>query len=150
MCPLARVTAVAAMEKARELQPPVPAARRLEQIAPDRPHRAQLRRGRERTGLAECLRDLVVGLELCERRSGTDPATALAHPARYDSAQLDQRLGLDDPVAQERDEIGTAGERDRAVSELGGRAVDRVRPEQLQASSLARAPPRARGASPPG
>src|SRR5512133_3644796 len=150
MCPLARVAAVAAVEEARELQPPVPAARRLEQVAPDRPHRAQLRRGRQRAGLPERLWDLAVGLELCERRSRTDPATAFVHPARYDSAQLDQCLGLDDPVAQERDEIGAACERDRAVSELGGRAVDRVRPEQLQASSLAPAPPRAREASPPG
>ena len=41
--------------------------------------------------------------------------------ARHHSAQLDQRLGLDDPVAQERDEIGAPCERDRAVSELGER-----------------------------
>ena len=55
---LPRVAAVAAVQVARELQPPVPAARGLEQVAADRPCRAELRRRGEPAGLAQRVRDL--------------------------------------------------------------------------------------------
>ena len=45
------VARVAAVQVARKLQAPVPAARGLEQVAADRSHRAELRRGSEAAGL---------------------------------------------------------------------------------------------------
>src|SRR5215208_5769890 len=103
---LARVAAVAAVQEAWVLQPPVPAARRLEQIPADRAHRAQLGRGGQRARLAERLRDLRFELQLGQRRARADRRSLDA--ARYDAADVDQRFCLDDPVAQERDEVRAA------------------------------------------
>src|SRR5207244_12301708 len=58
MLALLCVTAVAAVQPARVLEPPVPAARRLEQVAADRAHVAELRRRREPAGLAQRVGDL--------------------------------------------------------------------------------------------
>ena len=96
---LARVAAVAAVEPARELQPPVPAARRLEQVAADRAHVAELRRGGEAARLPQRVGDLRVALELGERRSGAD-ASVPRTPRGTTSAHVDERLGPNEPVAQ--------------------------------------------------
>ena len=74
---LARVAAVAAVEPAREREPPVPAPGRLEEVAADRPHVPELRRGREPARLPQRRRHLRVGLELGERRPGADPERTL-------------------------------------------------------------------------
>src|SRR5690242_19001534 len=88
------VTARAAVEEARVLQAPVPAARRLEQIAADRPHRPQLRRGRQRARLAQRLRHLGIDLELADRRARADASPV--DPSRDELADVDERLRLDD------------------------------------------------------
>ena len=137
---------VAAVQPARELEPPVPAARRLAEVAADRPHRAELRRGGLRARLAQRGGDLRVDLELGERRAGADPRAV--DPARHRVGQVDERVRVDDPVAEERDEVGAAGERDRAVPERRDRLRGVRRAPQLHAA-LARAPPRARAAAPP-
>src|SRR6266536_2005019 len=100
---LARVAALAAVQEARELEPPVPTPRRLEEIAADRPHRAKLRRRRNGAGLAQRLRHFRIPLELGEGRAGSDPGAVDA--ARNEGTDVDQRLGLDDPLAQERHEV---------------------------------------------
>ena len=64
----------AAVQIARELEAPVPAARRLEQVAADRAHVAELRRGGEPACLPERRRNLRIGFELGERRPGADRA----------------------------------------------------------------------------
>src|SRR4051794_36370616 len=97
------VAAVAAVEEAREVEPPVPAPRRLEEIAADRAHRAQLRRRGEPTRLTQRLRDLWVDFELRERRACTNTharrssrdvtRTRSVDPARQDLSQLDERVG---------------------------------------------------------
>ena len=66
------VAAIAAVQVARESQPPVPTARGLQQIAADRPRSPQLGRGREPAGFAQRRRDLRIGLELGEGRAGAD------------------------------------------------------------------------------
>src|SRR5581483_1641552 len=81
---VAREARVAAMQAARVLEPPVPAARRLQEVAADRAHVPQLRRRGEAAGLAQRLRDLRVDLELGERRAGADDIAA--HAARDDAA----------------------------------------------------------------
>jgi hypothetical protein len=62
-------------------------------------------------------RESAVDLELAERRPGADrrPVDAL----RDGAAQLDERLGRDDAVAQERHQLGAAAERDGPVPERG-------------------------------
>src|SRR2546423_35498 len=52
MPPLLRGAALAAGEPGGNLEPPVPAARRLEEVAADRAHRAELGRRGEPAGLA--------------------------------------------------------------------------------------------------
>jgi hypothetical protein len=120
-----RQAPLAAVQPARKLQSPVPAARRLQQVAADRPHGSHLWRGREAAGLAERLRDLRVDLELAERRPGADAGAV--DPARHDLAELDERLHLDEVVAQQRDELGAACKRTGAVAERRRRLVERAR-----------------------
>src|ERR687895_66422 len=64
---VAGVADIAAVQPAGELQAPVPAACRLEQVPAEGAHRPELWRRREPAGLAERIRDLRVDLELCER-----------------------------------------------------------------------------------
>src|SRR5207247_4967020 len=94
------VTNVAAVQIAGELEPPVPAPRRLQQVAAERAHRPQLGRRRERARLAQDLRDLRIGLELRQCRARSDPRSV--DPARDDVAELDQLVGAKDPVAEQR------------------------------------------------
>src|SRR5438445_754603 len=89
----ASVAAITAVQMAGIFQPPVPAARRLEQIATERAHVAKLRRGRKPARLAQRLGDLGARLELGERRARAD-AVAL-HAARDDPADVDERVGLE-------------------------------------------------------
>src|SRR5438093_11983878 len=91
---------LAAVQPAVEAKPPVPAARRLKEIATDRPHRAQLRGGRLRARLPQRLRDLWIELELCQWRSPADAVPG--DPPRHNAAYIHERLGLDQPVAHER------------------------------------------------
>ena len=100
---------ISAVEPAVEAEPPVPAAGGLEQVPAERPHGAQLRRRRLATGLAESLGDLRIGLELGERRSGTDPVPVDA--TRHDTGDVNQRLGVREPVAEQWHELGSPGQR---------------------------------------
>ena len=102
-----RVAAIAAVQAAGIFQPPVPAARRLEQVAADRAHVAELRGRRKPARLAQRFGDLGARLELGERRSRADP-TAL-HAARNVPADVDEHVGLEDPVAKQRNNFGAAG-----------------------------------------
>ena len=77
-----------------------------QQVAADRAHGPELRAGGEAAGLAQRVRDLRVGLELAERRAGADARAV--DPARDDLAHVDERLRLDDPVAEQRHELGPA------------------------------------------
>jgi hypothetical protein len=56
--------------------------------------------------LAQGLRDFRVDLQLGQRRPGADRRTL--HAFRDHAAHVDERLGLDDPVSQERDELRSA------------------------------------------
>src|SRR5256885_530260 len=83
-----------------------------------RPGRAELRRGGEAASLPERLGDLRVDLELGERRP-----RAHARPVdapRNRPAEVHERIRVRQPVAEERDELGAAGERDVAVAEEAG------------------------------
>src|SRR5690242_21552413 len=93
------VADVAAVEVAGKLEPPVPAAGRLQQVPAQRAHRPQLRRSRKRAGLAQDLRDLGIGLELRQRRARSDSLPV--DPARDDLPQLDQFVGAEDAVAEQ-------------------------------------------------
>ncbi len=89
-----------------------------------------------------------IHLELGQRRAGADAAAVDA--ARDDPAHVDERVAVQDPVAQQRHHLRAAVHRDAAVELL-----DRRRPNELQPSpSLPLAPaarPRAaRAASPRG
>src|SRR5207248_10969701 len=64
MLAVARVTAVAAVQAARVLQPPVPAPGRLQEVAAERAHRTQLRRRGEPARLAQRVGNLRARLEL--------------------------------------------------------------------------------------
>ena len=75
-----------------QFEPPVPAAGRLQQVAAERPHVAQLRARGEAARLAQRVRHLRVALELGERRAGADPGAV--DPARDDAADVDERVGL--------------------------------------------------------
>src|SRR6266516_7429203 len=110
---------LAAVQPAVEAKTPVPAARRLQEVATDRPHRAQLRRSRLRARLPQRLRNLRIELELCQCRSRADAGPG--DPARHDVAYVHERVGLDQAVAHERDELSAAREGARAVAERPGR-----------------------------
>src|SRR3954468_22718556 len=88
MLSLARMAPVAAVQPARILEPPVPAARRLQQIAADRSHIAQLWRRREAAGFAQRVRDLRIDLKLGQGRAGADDA--VIHTARDDPPHVDE------------------------------------------------------------
>jgi hypothetical protein len=68
----ARMAAVAAVQPARELEPPVPAPCRLEEVAAERSHIPQLRARGEPARFAQCSGDLRRRLELRERRPRAD------------------------------------------------------------------------------
>src|SRR3989442_10512821 len=97
---LLRVAAVTPMQPAWVLQSPVPAAGRLQQVAADRAHVAELRRRGEPARLAQRVRDLRVGLELRERRARADAVPVDA--ARDQRADVDELLRLEDAVAEQR------------------------------------------------
>src|SRR4051794_33249532 len=101
-----RMAAITAVETAGIVQAPVPAARRLEQVPADRSHVAKLRRRGEPAGLAQCIRDLRVDLELSERRAGADDV--VPHAARHHFADVDERVGLEDPVPEKRHDFRAA------------------------------------------
>src|SRR5262249_3229205 len=95
--PLTGVAAVAAVQAARVAEPPVPAARRREQVAPERAHVPELRRGREPARLAERVRDLRIDLELCERRARADRRAL--DPTWHDLAHVHEPVGLEQALA---------------------------------------------------
>jgi len=102
------------VEVARVLQPPVPAAGRLEKVPADAPHVAQLGRRGEPASLPQRLWDLRIDLELGERGGRADPRAVDA--TRDQLANVDELVGLDEPGAHERHELGAADERARAVA----------------------------------
>src|SRR5206468_2527770 len=126
-------------------EPPVPAARRLEQVAADRAHVPELRRRGEPTRLAQRGRDFWARLELGQRRAGADPRPV--DPARDEPAYVDEPLDVNQPVAHERHELRPTRQRDRAVSEYGARVVEARRPQELHAAPSP-SQPRAPAASP--
>src|SRR5439155_25352312 len=73
--------------------------------------------------------DLYIDLELGERRSRTDAVRVDA--AGHDPGDVDERLGVRKAVAEQRHELGPAGERPRAVAERGGGFVGARRPQEL-------------------
>ena len=107
MFAVARVTPVPAVEPARVAEPPVPAARRLEEIAAERAHVPELRRRREPARLAQRIRDRRLDLELGQRRPGADHA--VLHAARHDAAHVDEPLGLEQPLPQKRHHLRPSG-----------------------------------------
>ena len=140
-----REAAVAAVEVARKAHAPVPAAGRLAKVAADRPHRAQLGRRRRRARLAQRLRDLRIDLELGQRRPGADLRPV--DPAGDEPADVDQRVDVDQPVLDDRDDVRPAGE------QKPGRRFDLFearRPQELHASSPSPSLLRAPSASPRG
>jgi hypothetical protein len=105
-------------------------------------HVAELRRRGEPARLAERVRDLVARLELGERRARADDAAR--DPPRDGRRDVDERLRPEDPVVQQRHDLGAAGERDRAAAErrdglLAGART--LQPQRAPSSS-----PRPRGA----
>jgi hypothetical protein len=104
---LTGVAAVAPVEAARVLQAPVPAAGRLEEIAADRAHVAELGGGCEPARLAKRLGNPRFVLELGECRTGADAVAADA--ARDDPPDVDEPVGVEDPVPQERYDFGPTG-----------------------------------------
>jgi hypothetical protein len=104
-----RKAAFSAVEPALEAEPPVPATSGLEEVAAHGAHRAQLRRRGLRAGFPQRLGDLRVRLELGQRRAGADAIAVDA--ARHDRTDVYQRLGVHEPVAEQRHELGAAGER---------------------------------------
>ena len=109
------VAAVAAVQVAGKVEAPVPAARCLKQVAADRPHVAELRRGGEPARVAEHCRDLWIDLELRERRARTDRPSR--DPTRQHARDVDEPLGGDEALLQQRHELGAAGERAATVRE---------------------------------
>ena len=148
--PFARMTTVAAVQATRILQPPVPAAGRLQKVAADRAQVAQLRRRGEPAGLAQRLRDLRVRLQLGERRARAD--AVFLDAGRDHTPDVDELLGLEDAVAEQRHDLRAAVDREAAVD-----FVERGRPHELKrqpipsaAASPASPPRAARAASPRG
>src|SRR5438128_832355 len=111
--PVPGLAAVAPVQVARKLQAPVPAPRRLEQVARDASHRPQLRGGRLRTGFPQGLRHPVVRLELAQRRAGADGdgGGRSCDSARNGSLEPDELVRGDETVAKKRNEIRPTGER---------------------------------------
>ena len=110
---LLREALVAAVQAARPVQAPVPAARLLQQVAGERAHVAQLRARREAARLAQRSGHLRIALELRERRARADAVPV--DPARHDAADVDERVRLDQPAAQQRHHFGAAVDRQPAV-----------------------------------
>ena len=106
---VAREALVPAVQAARPVEAPVPAARRLQQVAAERAHVAELRARGEPARLAQHVGDLRVALELARaaRRRRSRP---VADPAGHDRSDLDQGLRLDEAGAEERHELGAARE----------------------------------------
>src|SRR6266566_9534663 len=105
---VSREARLAAVQPAIEAEPPVPAARRLQEVAADRPHRAELWRSCLRARLPQRLRDFAIQFELCQCRPRADAGAR--DPARDDVANLNQRVGLDQAVPYERNELGPTRE----------------------------------------
>ena len=140
------VAGVPAVQAARELEAPVPAASRLQEVAADRAHVAELRARREPARLAERIRDLRVGLELAQGRAGTDSRPV--DPPRDDLADVDERLGFEQPVSEHRHHLGPAAQ-DHAVAR--DRLLEARRLQELHGPPSRALSPRAgRGASPRG
>src|SRR3954468_6718978 len=116
-----RVTAIAAVEAAWIVEPPVPAAGRLEEVAADRPHIAKLRRRGEAAGLAQRVGDLRIDLELAERRTRADDI--VAHAPRHDPADVDERVRLEDPIPEERHDLRAAVDEATAVELFKARGL---------------------------
>ena len=108
MLALACVTRIAAVQAAGELEPPVPAAGGLQEVAADRADRAQLRRRGEAARLAEGFWNLRIGLQLAERRPGADRRPV--NPPRDEVAEIDERIAANEPVAKQGHEVGPAAE----------------------------------------
>src|SRR5207248_10748074 len=104
MLAVPRVAAVAAVQTAGVLEPPVPAARRLQEVPADRAHVPQLWRRREPARLAERLGSRERRLELSERRPGADRVAV--DTAGHDTADVDEPVGLEDPVTEQRYHLG--------------------------------------------
>src|SRR3954452_16807845 len=100
MLALLREALVSAVQAARPVQAPVPAARLLKQVPCERTHVPQLRACRKAARLAKRVRHLRVALQLGERRARTDAVAV--DPARDDPADVDQCLRLDQAAAEER------------------------------------------------
>ena len=88
-------------------EPPVPAARRLQEVACERPHVAELRARGEPARLAQHVGNLRVALELGERRARRRSGSR-RDPARHDVAHVEERLACDQPGPEERHELRTA------------------------------------------
>ena len=147
VCAVLRETPLSTVEPAVEAEPPVPAARGLQEVAPDRPHRAQLGRRGLRARLPQGLRDLRVDLELRQRRSRADRRPVDA--ARNGVRDVDERVRRDEVVAKQRHEVGAAGQCDRAVAERGRRLAGARRPQELHGAP-SRGQPRVPAAFPRG
>src|SRR4051794_37227607 len=80
------MAAVAAVQPAREVESPVPATGRLEEVAAERAHVPELRRRREPAGLAQRLGNRRLDLELRQRGPCTDRRAL--DPARHDPAHV--------------------------------------------------------------
>jgi hypothetical protein len=92
------------VEAAGELEPPVPAAGRLEQVPADGAHVPELRARGQPARLAQRLGHLGVDLELAERRPGADSRPS--DTARDDPPHVDERLRLEQPVPQKWHDLG--------------------------------------------
>src|SRR5439155_2647189 len=92
MLAVAGVTPVPAVQTTRVVEPPVPAASRLEEVATERAHVAKLWRGREPARLPQRIGDRRLHLKLRERRAGTDHA--VLHTARHETSHVDEPLRL--------------------------------------------------------
>ena len=133
---------VAAVQAAREVEPPVPAARRLEQVAADRAHVAELRARGEAARLAQRVRDL-------RRRPRARPAS-LPAPMRVPSIPRgDDPRGrrrasrLEQAVAQKRHDL----RRRRVTAAVAGiELVEARRLQELHASPSPLLPRRAQRA----
>jgi hypothetical protein len=125
---LLRMAAVAPVEVAREVKSPVPAAGRLPEVAAERAHVPELGRGGQAAGFAQGVGDRGRRLQLGERRAGADPSSF--DSAREERPDVDELVGADELVADERDEIRAAGERARAVPEARGRVLEARRADE--------------------
>ena len=127
------------MQAARVIETPVPAARRLQEVAAERARVPELRRRREPARLPQRLGDRGLDLELRERRPRADHAVVDA--ARYDVADVDEPFRLQQALPQQRHDLRAAVNEDPAIELLEAR-----RPQELHASPSAS--PRERAAAP--